>query len=910
MKNLNLNTQIVLFCLLVFLIGCSFPRGVRKVKEGDYVKAEKLFERSKKHKTYGVGARYYLERLKINKKKNTITWIDISETMTGLEDEIDYLSGKRIKKLRRYDAGKAKIIQARENLQGRIKERMTTAATIPELEYLEEHDTKWPFGALDTIRQTVVNKTIDPAQEVYGDDHWKGFPPNLPTEKDIQANPDRSCLGLAKPEFKSISYEDATTIAENYQHAILPQNYPAFWKVRRQLWSLFQQHHSYCEMEQFKTDYPNHTKSKDCWYDQAADTLCMGQIRPLLAFHRNNPFTGLDLSICFQLECLSNFTNQVSELSTSEREQLSDIHMIIELQANMLGCIENFDSTKIIPEVARLAKRFKYHQAVYDLAQVTVDHFTTKANYELALNAVNTLQPLFPDTIACVEKTSFSTDRQAYFNTMRNLIIRAAIERREPQPVSVWNTEEHDEYGLVSWGETFEVFFAQKDGNNGSVNIMTSVWNGKQWTKPEVVPELYISRDVVPVSMSGNGRMMLLKSGGKLWKSLRHETHLPWTKPQQIPNSSKFAGDAWISPDESSLLLSYYVSPTNPLFEPATNIAVATVNSRGGYDAAVPLNEIINREETFEATPTMALGGRLLFFTSDRDQNAGQMDIFSASLRNPMDWESIQEPKNLGVPINTLFSESGITYFSDYSNYAFFHRKTPCTGNLDIYTITPPRFIFPDNALRLAGLVLDENLEPIGGGFMEFTPNFQLNVHSESISDKGTYAYTVEDSTAVVRLFPEIPGYYSERDTTHFLANIPKGSIVRDTFILTSFEYIRQNYELVHSTFYTGTAQFDQPRKAYPELTRLAKIATRMGAELNLTGHTDGIGAEANNKQLSIDRATSVKKFLVEKCGFPAKKIRATGYGSTRPICDNTTEEGRRCNRRVEVRFVMPELKE
>ena len=81
-----------------------------------------------------------------------------------------------------------------------------------------------------------------------------------------------------------------------------------------------------------------------------------------------------------------------------------------------------------------------------------------------------------------------------------------------------------------------------------------------------------------------------------------------------------------------------------------------------------------------------------------------------------------------------------------------------------------------------------------------------------------------------------------------------------------------------------------------------------MGAELDLTGHTDGTGAESGNRQLSIDRAQSVKLFLVEKCGFDPHKITVAGYGSTRPVCDEDTEEGRRCNRRVEVVFRMPEL--
>jgi outer membrane protein OmpA-like peptidoglycan-associated protein len=210
--------------------------------------------------------------------------------------------------------------------------------------------------------------------------------------------------------------------------------------------------------------------------------------------------------------------------------------------------------------------------------------------------------------------------------------------------------------------------------------------------------------------------------------------------------------------------------------------------------------------------------------------------------------------------------------------------------------------------MRLAGLVLDENRQPIGGGFMEFTTDYNLRVHSQAIAANGTYTYTPPNETEVVRLFPEIAGYYSEQDAVHFLADVPKGEIIRDTFILLSFEHIRQHFKLRHSTFVNGTATFDNPGLAFPELTRLAKIAVRMGAELDLVGHTDSTGTEGANQQLALNRAQSVKAFLVEKCGLEPAKIRAIGFGPTRPLCPNDTEEGRRCNRRVEVVFRMPDL--
>ncbi len=66
-------------------------------------------------------------------------------------------------------------------------------------------------------------------------------------------------------------------------------------------------------------------------------------------------------------------------------------------------------------------------------------------------------------------------------------------------------------------------------------------------------------------------------------------------------------------------------------------------------------------------------------------------------------------------------------------------------------------------------------------------------------------------------------------------------------------------------------------------------------------GHTDNVGNPASNMTLSEQRAASVKTFLVDK-GVPAERIKTVGYGQDKPVADNSTEEGKAKNRRVEIR--------
>jgi outer membrane protein OmpA-like peptidoglycan-associated protein len=85
---------------------------------------------------------------------------------------------------------------------------------------------------------------------------------------------------------------------------------------------------------------------------------------------------------------------------------------------------------------------------------------------------------------------------------------------------------------------------------------------------------------------------------------------------------------------------------------------------------------------------------------------------------------------------------------------------------------------------------------------------------------------------------------------------------------------------------------------------KLAKISgillAHPGLALQIEGHTDSVGSDEFNQQLSERRADSVRDFLAEQ-GVPASSINARGFGKTQPVASNDTAEGRQRNRRVEL---------
>jgi outer membrane protein OmpA-like peptidoglycan-associated protein len=90
------------------------------------------------------------------------------------------------------------------------------------------------------------------------------------------------------------------------------------------------------------------------------------------------------------------------------------------------------------------------------------------------------------------------------------------------------------------------------------------------------------------------------------------------------------------------------------------------------------------------------------------------------------------------------------------------------------------------------------------------------------------------------------------------------------------------------------------------EINRVAGVLNQYPTTLvRVEGHTDSIGSDAYNMDLSIRRANAVKNLLVQR-GIADSRIDVVGYGKTMPVATNDTEAGRQKNRRVEIKIAPP----
>lgn len=98
-----------------------------------------------------------------------------------------------------------------------------------------------------------------------------------------------------------------------------------------------------------------------------------------------------------------------------------------------------------------------------------------------------------------------------------------------------------------------------------------------------------------------------------------------------------------------------------------------------------------------------------------------------------------------------------------------------------------------------------------------------------------------------------------------------------------------------------NTAEYDIKSSFYPSLNSVAKVLYKYkDTTLDVIGHTDSVGKDDYNRDLSYKRAYSVADYLSAQ-GVPGNRLSPLGLGESQPIADNNSESGRSQNRRVEL---------
>lgn len=325
-----------------------------------------------------------------------------------------------------------------------------------------------------------------------------------------------------------------------------------------------------------------------------------------------------------------------------------------------------------------------------------------------------------------------------------------------------------------------------------------------------------------------------------------------------------------------------------------------TVFMNGHWTAPENLGPTINTPGD-ESSPYIHYDDKTLYFSSNGHAGMGGLDLFLSHCTDT-GWET---PTNLGYPINSAGDESGLIVAANGSTAIYASEREGGFGGQDLYAFELPVEVRAAVTFNVKGCVYDKKSQQKLKCFIQVfdvTREDRVKEVAEVSSDAldGSYMVSLPNSGSYAfQISADGYLFYSENfDFEVGNANAPDGkaySFSRD-IALTPIE-VGESIVLSNVFFAFGTSTLLEESRV--DLDKVLDIMQKNPSlKVELAGHTDNIGKPADNQRLSEQRAKAVFDFLVGK-GVASERLSYKGYGDTRPVADNNTEEGRAQNRRT-----------
>jgi outer membrane protein OmpA-like peptidoglycan-associated protein len=277
----------------------------------------------------------------------------------------------------------------------------------------------------------------------------------------------------------------------------------------------------------------------------------------------------------------------------------------------------------------------------------------------------------------------------------------------------------------------------------------------------------------------------------------------------------------------------------------------------------------------------------VLYFSSNgQPLNFGDFDIYKA-YRTKNAWG---EPKNIGPLVNGPGTEYYFTIDSQSSTLYYARSDAQDISNLDLHSFPVPMEAQPEAIVTLKGsLINSETKKPFKG------------IVSIIDLDKG-----VEVAPKFIR--PDGSFDFKLINKRNYLLIIQGDDFFRieEVFFMDGDMEINKETEPIESKIAFKSLEFENGKAdilpaMHQDLSKLANfMLDHPKFKLNISGHTDSQGKEESNLRLSQARADAIKAYLVYEFKIESQRIDAHGYGSEKPIVDESTDDARKLNRRVE----------
>lgn len=317
-----------------------------------------------------------------------------------------------------------------------------------------------------------------------------------------------------------------------------------------------------------------------------------------------------------------------------------------------------------------------------------------------------------------------------------------------------------------------------------------------------------------------------------------------------------------------------------------TDIYYSVKDASGNWQKAQNIGPVINTRMA-EVSPFFHHKFNVLYFSSNgHPLNFGDFDIYK-SYKQGSQWG---EPKNIGPLVNGPASEYYFTIDSQSKELYYARSESDDPKNLDLFSFPVPMEAQPEAVARLSGsLTNSQTGNPMKGIVSIIDLDYGVEVAPKFLRPDGSFDFSLINKRNYL-LIIQGDDYFR----------------IEEIFFMDGDMEINKKTEPLESKIAFKSLEFESGKAdilpaMHPDLNRLGNfLIDHPYLYLTISGHTDSEGRADANLRLSQARADAIRAYLMYEFKIDPNRITAIGYGGTKPIVEEKSEDDRRLNRRVE----------
>lgn len=306
---------------------------------------------------------------------------------------------------------------------------------------------------------------------------------------------------------------------------------------------------------------------------------------------------------------------------------------------------------------------------------------------------------------------------------------------------------------------------------------------------------------------------------------------------------------------------------------------------KGNWGKAQNAGPIINTVAA-ELSPFYHHQFNVLYFSSNgHPLNFGDFDIYKSYWQKST-WG---EPINIGPLVNGEGSEYYFTIDSKSHQLYYARSNGDDRKNLDLYSFPVPMEAQPEAIITVKGSLKDPKGEPLKGIVSIIDLDKGVEVAPKYLREDGTFDFQLINKRNYLLI---IQGDEFFR--------------IEEVFYLDGEMQINRVAEPIESSIAFKSMEFENGKanilqEMHEDLDKLGNFLTdHPDLKLTISGHTDSNGREEANLRLSQARADAIKSYLTDQFKIDPDRVTAIGYGSSKPIAQELSDDHKQLNRRVE----------